>query len=358
MDSTRSFRRTLCIRILQASALSLPFAAALAGGCGGGGSGGAGGGRTEQSCFAWPEGDAGTACPSQSEATMYLSNVGSSSYTVLTDGTYRAGYCCYEVDVENSSGLLSGRPYVEGAAARTAVEQRGAPAGAWSAAANAPRVDGLSPAQRARLAAAWTTDGLVEHASIAAFGRVALELLAAGAPADLLAETHRAALDEIEHARLCLSLAGAYAGEPVAPAPFPFDGRVEVSADLPAIAARAVREGCIGETLAAVQAAEQLARAEDPAVRAALARIAEDESRHAALAWRTVAWALRQGGAPVRAAVEEAFAAPLALPAGDADADDAVLAAHGRLDAPALRAAVARAMGEIVRPCAAALLAG
>lgn len=106
-----------------------------------------------------------------------------------------------------------------------------------------------------------------------------------------------------------------------------------------------------------VQAAEQLARAEDPAVRAALARIAEDESRHAALAWRTVAWALQRGGAPVRAAVEEAFTAPLAFPAEGAEVDASVLAAHGRLDAPTLRAATARALDGIVRPCAAALLA-
>ena len=141
-------------------------------------------------------------------------------------------------------------------------------------------------------------------------------------------------------------------GEPIAPAPFPFDGRVEVSADLASIAARAVREGCINETLAAVQAAEQLARAEDPAVRAALAKIAEDEARHAALAWRTVAWALRAGRRPrarrrgggvqmgeTPEPPPQAFAAPLALPAGDANAEADAHDARRPRPAPRARAA-------------------
>ncbi|WP_441292448.1 hypothetical protein ACSRUE_20510 [Sorangium sp. KYC3313] len=44
-------------------------------------------------------------------------------------------------------------------------------------------------------------------------------------------------------------------------------GAVAVSAALAAVAARAVREGCAGETLAAVLAAEQLGHAQDPAAR-------------------------------------------------------------------------------------------
>ncbi|WP_437625482.1 hypothetical protein [Sorangium sp. So ce1151] len=41
-----------------------------------------------------------------------------------------------------------------------------------------------------------------------------------------------------------------------------------MSQDLAAVAASAAREGCVGETLAAVLAAEQLGQARDPAVRA------------------------------------------------------------------------------------------
>src|SRR5262249_55284357 len=142
-------------------------------------------------------------------------------------------------------------------------------------------------------------------ASVASFARFSLALLAAGAPADLVALAHQAALDEIQHARLCFALASRYAGEEIAPGPFPLGAEIPVSASLVAIAVSTVEEGCIGETMAAVIAAEQLARATDPAVRAALARIAADEARHAELAWRTVAWAVRAGGSEVRAAVAE-----------------------------------------------------
>ena len=174
-----------------------------------------------------------------------------------------------------------------------------------------------------------------------------------------MALAHRAALDEIEHARLSFALASGYAGEAVAPGPFPLGGEIHVGPRLADLAASTVREGCVGETLAAVVAAEQLARATDPAVRAALARIAEDEARHAELAWKTVAWAVREGGGEVRAAVEQAFRAALGggvAPAVVGAASSASLEAHGRLDAATLARMAAVAKAEIVAPSAAALL--
>ena len=64
--------------------------------------------------------------------------------------------------------------------------------------------------------------------------------------------------------------------------------------DLAELASRTVHEGCVGETLAALIAAEQALEAKDPSVRAALQKIAEDEARHAEFAWRVVRWALAQ----------------------------------------------------------------
>lgn len=64
--------------------------------------------------------------------------------------------------------------------------------------------------------------------------------------------------------------------------------------DRSAMARALVREGCIGETLAAVDASARFAGATDPAVRAALARIVRDESSHAALAWRALRWMVEQ----------------------------------------------------------------
>ena len=46
-------------------------------------------------------------------------------------------------------------------------------------------------------AEAWRLAGLAEHSSVAAFGRVALELMAVGAPGRLVADAHQAAIDEV-----------------------------------------------------------------------------------------------------------------------------------------------------------------
>ena len=235
--------------------------------------------------------------------------------------------------------------------------------GGWGGeGAPGPRLDDLGPEARAALAAAWTADALLEHASVASFSRLSLALLSAGAPADLVAGAHRAALDEIRHARLCFALASAYAGEEIAPGPFPLEPEVRAAAGLAEIAASAVREGCVGETVAAATAAEQRAGARDPAVRAALAGIAEDEARHAELAWRIVAWAVRAGGSEVRAAaaralVEAVGSARRGPGAERGEGEEAALRAHGRLSAPAAEEAVRAALAEVVVPCARALLA-
>jgi hypothetical protein len=361
------FRRDLRVRLRNAALLSLPLAAMTlnTGACDGPGAAD-GSGMVEKECIRFdagmPTGASGTGggsatdggagvCPSGDDVASSLERCNE----VLTDGTLEDGQCCYEVRVVQCA--ITGRPFLVEGRARTAAP-RAIESGAWRAGSERARVDGLRADVRARLAAEWASDGLFEHASIASFGRFALELLAVGAPADLVADAHRAALDEVNHARICFSLASAFAGKTSGPSPFPFEGRVEVSADLESIAARAVREGCIGETIGALFAAEQLALSEDPAVRAALAVIVEDESRHAELAFRFVAWAIASGGALVEAAVARAFVEPVTLPDGGQQGEFAAeMAAHGRLD-PARREAILRsALREVVWPCANSLLA-
>src|SRR5262249_9106811 len=77
---------------------------------------------------------------------------------------------------------------------------------------------GLSAADRASAAVYFAREAAFEHASIAAFSRVALGLLGLGAPAELVAETHAAALDEVEHARVAFALSSAFGGEARGPA--------------------------------------------------------------------------------------------------------------------------------------------
>jgi hypothetical protein len=215
----------------------------------------------------------------------------------------------------------------------------------------------LDPIAAPALADHWQRCALAEHASIAAFARYTLDLLALAAPATLVNEAQRAMGDEIRHAQACFALASRYAGSACGPGPLASDGAL-AGRDRLRILDDVVREGCIGETLAAIEAGEALAHARDPVVREVLATIARDEQRHAELAWRHVAWELAEAGADERAAiiaiVERAIAdAELALPASTGREPD--LRAHGVLTGGARREAVRRGLALVVRPCARAM---
>lgn len=225
----------------------------------------------------------------------------------------------------------------------------------WATGA-APDPSGLSDAERAAVHAYWLGSALLEHASVASFSQAALALMRFGAPPELLAGAHQAAIDEVEHARLCFSLASAYAGAAEGPGRLGAGGLPPIAASLGDFAEALVREGCVAETLAAVDAAARLARASDPAVRAALEVIVRDESAHAALAWRTLAWVL--GQAPeLRARLADVLGeerARWSSPAGDGEPSPAA-SAHGLLSDAARGAALARAWQDVIGPTFAAL---
>jgi hypothetical protein len=108
-----------------------------------------------------------------------------------------------------------------------------------------------------------------------------------------------------------------------------------------------------------VQAYESLLRATDPAVREVLAVTVEDETRHAELAWRFLAWALTTGGHAVRERVMRAFAGFRPAPPTPDDltgVDVALFKAHGRMLAVEARAIAERALVEVVCPCLCGLL--
>jgi hypothetical protein len=217
----------------------------------------------------------------------------------------------------------------------------------------APSDEALGEDERLALAARFTECARREHASVAAFAVLALELLAVGAPAELVEETQRAALDEVEHARLGFALASRFAGREIAPGPLDVSG-VRPSSDLADIAARAAREGCVLETLGAALALGELERATDPEVRHAFTRIARDEAQHAALAYRLVAWAILAGGSRVRAAVARALDAPLALDAPP-EPPSAACGRYGMLEREATFQVVAEARRTVIAPAVAAL---
>jgi hypothetical protein len=153
----------------------------------------------------------------------------------------------------------------------------------------------------APLASKWAELGLDEHASVASFARFGLELLALGAPAQLVHEQLRAAGDELRHARLCFDLARRFGGVAVKPGAMPIPrGALNRAGDPVATALGVFEEGCVNESLAACEAAHAAETATDPEVRAVLEQLAADERRHATAAWVALRWLLASYGERVR----------------------------------------------------------
>jgi hypothetical protein len=181
---------------------------------------------------------------------------------------------------------VTGRPFlVRGHERLAAAVERGD----WAWTPARPELGGLAPELRERLAAHWTAVGRMEHASIAAFARFTLHLLALGAPPELVRASQQAMDDELGHARLAFGLASAYGARAIGPGPLGIEGALD-GFDPREVVSTLIREGCIGETLAALEATSALEDAVDPAVRAVLHTIEREELRHAELAWRTLAW--------------------------------------------------------------------
>jgi hypothetical protein len=267
---------------------------------------------------------------------------------LLEDGTRR----CAE-----PSRSIDGRPFLVCGTARVADT---ALRSDWNSDAALDMTE-LTAKERTLLAKHWTEVALMEHASIAAFARFALELLSLGAPPELVVATHEAMADETRHARDAFGLASAYAGRAIGP------GKLDIGSALEArtrfdIVTTAILEGCIGETVAALEATEALGRAVAPEVRDVLARVSVEERRHAELAWRFVRWVLEHGDPELRdftarelprlvraelAAEQTSEPLPGSPPA--------VLLAHGAMGADARRNIRRQVLEEIALPCARAL---
>lgn len=203
-------------------------------------------------------------------------------------------------------------------------------------------------------AAQWLEDAAMEHASVASFNRAALELLSVGAPLDLVRRCQQAALDELDHVETCLALASRCGA---APTRFGALALPELRApELARLAADTFEEGCVGETIATLAMKRAASKVDDAGVAARIAGIADDELRHAELAWETIAWAVHTGGPEVLAAVRNRaaglrpdFAAAL-LPARPAAGATAQTAATGRLDARAATLVALDAWRSIIDP--------
>lgn len=212
---------------------------------------------------------------------------------------------------------------------------------------------------RAALAEHWLREASFEHTSILAFDRAARDLIDLGAPPSLIAETRRAQRDERGHARIAFGLASSYAQRHFAPGPLHPPPRSTPT--LAAIAQTTFTEGCVAETIAACLLRVAAERARAPHHLAAwIDAIASDEERHAALAWRTVAWAIDRGGPEVRRAVQAALLDVLdSINEGsyaDAPTPSCDLESYGVLSPASRRAEGLSALQTLILPCAERLL--
>ncbi len=182
------------------------------------------------------------------------------------------------------------------------------PGSDWSSGVDAIAIE---DAARAGLAARWRENARTEHASVGAFAVLTMDLLALGAPPELLASAHRDGLDEIRHTQMCLGLAAAIDGVDLSPAPFPESRRARALPRtrvlaLARLAVDSLVDGVLHEGVSARTLARLARLAESSAIRETLAALAADEGRHAAHAWHVVQWCVREGGEPVLQALRGA----------------------------------------------------
>ena len=269
--------------------------------------------------------------------------------------------CRFDIEAKHFKcdfgGCAIGRPFlVEG-------EQRLAPVASradWCELALLPRLERLDAELSTHVADRWTRVALMEHASIAAFARFSLQLLSLGAPPELVELATSAMADETKHAKACFAVASAYAGAPVGP------GRLSVERSLNELSLReivltTIHEGCVGETVAAIEAREAAEHTADPALRALLLVISDDETRHAELAFRFVKWALAQGDLALEAAVRAEFAllsGETTAPKNPPSSLHREALRHGIVP-DSMRAMIRhQAVRDVILPCARALLGG
>ena len=268
------------------------------------------------------------------------------------------GRCRYDVQAQRfqcvDGSCAIGRPFLIEGTERLAPK---ATRTDWTELTQLSKPVHLEDALRTRLTEKWTRIALMEHASIAAFARFSLQLMSLGAPAELIECATRAMADETKHAKACFAIASHYAGELLGPGRLAIERSLDESS-LTEIVLNTIREGCVGETVAAIEAREAAEHAEDPALRALLLAISEDETRHAELAYRFVQWALTLGGSELDLTVQREFSA-LAVEArhtlhkpNGADND---LLRHGIVSEPMREAIRAQALTKVILPCARAL---
>jgi hypothetical protein len=159
----------------------------------------------------------------------------------------------------------------------------------------------LTPAERARLAETWRRRAAAEYLAVSTFSVLAIDLVAAAAPADILSHCVRAQLDEIRHAELAIRMVEIYGGKRIQP-PAGMSSLPDTP-DRPKLeqaAANTLLVSCVSETYATTVLTATRDLTTDPVAHAVLTSIYSDEVMHARLGWSYMRYAIERGGQAVR----------------------------------------------------------
>jgi hypothetical protein len=157
--------------------------------------------------------------------------------------------------------------------------------------------DKLTDAERKRLAATWMRRSEAEYLAVSTFSVLAIDLVAARAPADVLSLCLRAGIDEVRHAEMCVRMAKIYSGEENLPPPgmsyLPDDPDAPKLHQALAIT---MLVSCVSETYATTVLSATRELTTDPTAQAVLTSIYSDEVMHARLGWSYLRHAIEVGG--------------------------------------------------------------
>jgi len=170
----------------------------------------------------------------------------------------------------------------------------------------------LTPEERQRLGETWTRRTAAEYLAVSTFAVLAIDLVAAAAPADVLSLCLRAGIDEVRHAELCLRMVEIYTGKQILPPPgmssLPDDPK---RPKLHQALANTMLVACVSETYATTVLSATRDLTTDVCAQEVLTSIYSDEVMHARLGWSYLRYALDRGGAGALAAA--AAMVPIAL---------------------------------------------
>lgn len=164
----------------------------------------------------------------------------------------------------------------------------------------------LDDAERARLAATWMRRAEAEYLAVSTFSVLAIDLVAAMAPADVISLCLRAGIDEVRHAEMCVRMAEIYSGKRHLPPPgmssLPDDPK---RPKLHQALANTMLVSCVSETYATTVLTATRDLTTDPTANAVLTAIYSDEVMHARLGWSYMRHAIEVGGQGVIDAAEQ-----------------------------------------------------